>query len=81
MAKAVATGIRQYFYANPVANTYIATVVEAKRNQVKYKVVRGDTLSEIAQRYNTSISKLRAANGMSSKSILQIGQQLVIPAG
>ena len=81
MAKAIATGVRQYFYANPVANTYVATVVEAKRKQIKYEVVKGDTLSEISQRYGTSISKLRKANGMSSKSVLKIGQQLTIPAG
>ena len=81
MAKAIATGIRQYFYANPVANTYVATVVEAKRTQITYKVVRGDTLSGIAQRYNTTISALRKANAMSSKSVLKIGQKLTIPAG
>lgn len=81
MAQAIAKGVRQYFYANPVANTYVATVVEAKRKQIKYKVVKGDTLSEIAQRYDTSISKLRQANGMTTKSVLKIGQQLVIPAG
>jgi N-acetylmuramoyl-L-alanine amidase len=81
MAKAIATGIREYFYANPVANTYIATLVAAKRKQITYKVVKGDTLSEIAQRYNTSIGKLRAANAMDTRSVLQIGQQLVIPTG
>ena len=81
MAQAIAKGIRQYFYANPIANTYVATVVEAKRKQIKYKVVKGDTLSEIAQRYDTTITKLRQANGMTSKSVLKIGQQLVIPAG
>ena len=81
MAKAIATGVRQYFYANPVANTYVATLVEAKRKQIKYKVVKGDTLSEISQRYGTTISKLRKANGMNSKSVLKIGQQLTIPAG
>ncbi|MGB1346721.1 MAG: LysM peptidoglycan-binding domain-containing protein, partial [Pseudomonadales bacterium] len=81
MAKAIAAGIKEYYYANPVANTYIATLVAAKGQQITYKVVRGDTLSEIAQRYNTSISKLRTANKLNAKSVLQIGQLLVIPTG
>lgn len=81
MAKAIAAGIKEYYYANPVANTYIATLVAAKRQQITYKVVRGDTLSEIAQRYNTSISKLRTANKLDTRSVLQIGQLLVVPTG
>lgn len=43
-----------------------------------YRVRSGDTLSEIARRYGTTVSKLRSANGLSSNR-LRIGQELKIP--
>jgi murein DD-endopeptidase MepM/ murein hydrolase activator NlpD len=42
-----------------------------------YHVVRsGETLSHIAQRYHTSVSLLCKLNGLSTKSILRIGQKI-----
>lgn len=41
-----------------------------------YKVRSGDTLSEIASRHNTTVSKLCKLNGMSPKTTLQVGKQL-----
>lgn len=43
-----------------------------------HRVRSGDTLSEIARRYGTTVSKLRSANGLSSNR-LRIGQELKIP--
>lgn len=43
-----------------------------------YRVRSGDTLSEIARRYGTTVSKLRSANGLTSNR-LRIGQELKIP--
>jgi len=40
----------------------------------------GDTLGEIADRHNTTVSKLRAMNGMSSKDVVKAGQRLKVPA-
>ena len=42
-------------------------------------VKSGDTLSEISERYGTTVAKLRSANGLRS-SRLRVGQRLVIPA-
>lgn len=42
-------------------------------------VKSGDTLSEISERYGTTVAKLRAANGIRG-SRLRVGQRLVIPA-
>ncbi|OQA44616.1 MAG: putative peptidoglycan endopeptidase LytE precursor [Chloroflexi bacterium ADurb.Bin325] len=47
--------------------------------QVTYKVKSGDTLSAIAARYNIDWETLARANGLSSRSVLQVGQELKIP--
>ncbi len=44
----------------------------------EYVVASGDTLSEIAQRYQVSLSSLRRSNGLRSNTI-RIGQKLQIP--
>ncbi|MFI8481088.1 LysM peptidoglycan-binding domain-containing protein [Pseudomonas sp. NPDC078700] len=44
----------------------------------EYKVRRGDTLSSIANRYNTSISGIRELNKLSGNN-LRIGQNLSLP--
>jgi|TARA_B110001469_G_scaffold313_1_gene411 N-acetylmuramoyl-L-alanine amidase len=80
MANAIFKGLKSYFYSYPVANTYIASVVEAKRKLRSYKVVSGDTLSGIAQRFSTSVKRLQTANKMTSKSVLLVGKTLIIPA-
>jgi len=41
----------------------------------------GETLIDIAQRYNISLDALQAANGVLTPETLQIGQQLIIPIG
>ena len=81
MAKAIFNGLKSYFYSNPIANTYIASVVEAKRKLRSYKVVSGDTLSGIAQQFSTTVQRLQDANKMTSKSVLRTGKTLIIPAG
>ena len=43
---------------------------------ILYRVQRGDTLSEIAQRYSTSVRELMALNGLSSEHRIRIGQSL-----
>ena len=80
MAQAIFKGLKSYFYSHPLANTYVASVVEAKRRLRAYKVVSGDTLSGIAQRYSTSVKSLQTANKMTNKSILLVGKTLIIPA-
>ncbi|MDB4949088.1 MAG: LysM domain, partial [Gemmatimonadetes bacterium] len=45
-----------------------------------YRVRQGDTLWTIARRAGVSVAKLREANDLGSRSRLQPGQRLVIPA-
>jgi LysM repeat protein len=46
-----------------------------------HTVRSGDTLSRLAQKYNTTVEKLARANNISNPNLIQVGQQLVIPDG
>ncbi len=58
--------------ANAVANTTSTTTTT-----ITHKVVSGDSLSEIAQRYHVSMAKLKKLNGLKNNSI-RIGQVLTV---
>lgn len=72
LARAVFTGIREYFALNPPPGTHFS----AKRHVIS----KGETLSGIAQHYGVSTKRLRAVNAL-SQSHIQIGQVLTIPTG
>ncbi len=79
LANAVFAGIRTYFYANPPSETQIA--LNLRKNpprQVRHVIASGDTLSEIAARYDVSMSAIRTENHMSGNKV-RIGQTLRIP--
>jgi N-acetylmuramoyl-L-alanine amidase len=79
LAAAILGGIRNYFYTNPPPDTRIAMDIRRDpARQVKHVIARGDTLSEIAARYNTSAAAIRAANSLRNDNI-RIGQTLSIP--
>jgi len=46
---------------------------------MSYKVVSGDTLSEIAQRFGTTYQELACINGISNPDKIQVGQVLKLP--
>ena len=56
----------------------VALFVASPALAASHRVVRGDTLSEIAQRYGISLGSLRAANGISG-DLIRVGQVLDIP--
>ncbi|NNC56777.1 MAG: AMIN domain-containing protein [Woeseiaceae bacterium] len=79
LANAILAGIRNYFYTNPPPDTQIAANLRREpTRQVRHVITPGDTLSEIAQRYNVSTAAIRAANKLSNDKI-RIGQTLSIP--
>jgi N-acetylmuramoyl-L-alanine amidase len=79
LANAILAGIRNYFYTNPPPDTRIAMDTNrSNTEQVRHKIARGDTLSQIAERYNVSAAAIRAANQLNSDAI-RIGQTLSIP--
>lgn len=51
---------------------------EKKRPVTSYRVRSGDTLSEIADQFGTSTTRLRRSNGIRG-SIIRVGQTLVVP--
>jgi N-acetylmuramoyl-L-alanine amidase len=79
LADAILVGIRSYFYANPPPETQLALDLRQKpRKQVRYVIARGDTLSEIAERYAVSMSEIRTANNLAGNQV-RVGQTLQIP--
>lgn len=44
-----------------------------------YKVVRGDTLSQIAARYKLSVSEILVLNNLASANKIYVGQKLLLP--
>ena len=77
MADAIYEGIRAWFLEHPPADTMIAWLKQQRGRE--YVISRGDTLSEIAQRFNVTVASLRARNALSNNTI-RIGQKLIIPA-
>jgi N-acetylmuramoyl-L-alanine amidase len=69
LANAMMTGIRSYFKRNPPPG-YIA--------DQEHIVSRGDTLSNIAQRYRVSLAALKSTNKLTSNK-LTVGEVLRIP--
>jgi N-acetylmuramoyl-L-alanine amidase len=79
LANAILAGLRNYFYTNPPPDTLIASKLRREpARQVRHVISRGDTLSEIAERYNVSAAAIRAANKLSNDKI-RVGQTLSIP--
>lgn len=79
LANAILAGIRNYFFTNPPPDTQIAMDLRRKpTRQVRYVITRGDTISQIAERYNVSAAAIRRANKLSTDNI-RIGQTLNIP--
>ena len=52
--------------------------IDNNDNYIEYKVVKGDTLYAISNRYNVSVDSIKNLNGLTS-NILSIGQVLKIP--
>ena len=76
VAGAIAAGIQAYLLRHPPPGTLLASMEGG--GTLKYVIKRGDTLSEIAERYRVSVGGLRALNGIVGDRI-RIGQALRIP--
>ncbi len=73
LASSVFKGLKAFFRKNPPDGTQFASA-----NPRHYTIKSGDTLSEIASRFNVSISQLRKSNQIKGDRI-RVGQRLTIP--
>ncbi|MEM6484811.1 MAG: N-acetylmuramoyl-L-alanine amidase [Pseudomonadota bacterium] len=76
IAEAVYRGIVNWFRDHPPPGSLLA--YERDRGTRQYTIVRGDTLSEIALRFGTSVALLRQHNELPGNRIL-VGQKIRIP--
>ena len=64
--------------ARAVQNRVNEIALSRKQEKKTYIVAKGDTLSSIARRYNTTVEKLVKANGIPNKNRIVVGQELII---
>ena len=76
LARAIAKGVEQFLRANPPPGSLLASL----GGELRYTIVRGDTLSQIAQRYGVSSRSIKSHNGLKNDKI-RVGQVIVIPTG
>ena len=76
IAQAIFDGLVDYYSLRPPVGTSLAGSHD-KQKRI-YVIARGDTLGEIAQRYDTSVSKILRYNNLTSSSI-RVGQKISIP--
>lgn len=78
LANQLVSGVRQYFYQYPPAGSYVAWQKQNGGGETQYTIGSGDTLSEIAKRFNISVSRLQQHNGLDNH-VIKVGQVLRIP--
>ena len=74
-----------------IPTSYVPTVAEpatavgtgsaaSSSTTIRYRVRSGETLSELAGRYHTTVTRLRSLNAMGSREMLRAGQVIRVPA-
>lgn len=80
LSQAVFRGIDDYFSKTPPPGTLLAWQKRNGNQQAsQYRIQRGDTLSGVARRMQTTVSKLMQHNGLNNDRVM-VGQTLQIPA-
>ncbi len=79
LAGAVHRGIVEYFRTHAPPETHFArNPPPERRDPIRHVIARGETLSEIAERYRVSLRTLRQTNKLNG-DVIRIGQVLTIP--
>lgn len=76
IAQAILVGVKEYMRSSNQYNDFPTLQMASS----SHTIVRGETLSDIATRYNVSVATLRKTNQLSNDEI-RIGQVLQIPPG
>jgi N-acetylmuramoyl-L-alanine amidase len=79
IARAIFNGVQQYFSDTPPPGNYLAWEKDNRGLFEEYRIARGDTLSGIAVRSNTSLQKIKKINRMTSDKI-KVGQVIRVPS-
>lgn len=77
VAQAILQGIKAYCEKNPPEGTLIASKKAGK--PIVYFVKKGDSLTGVAKRYQSSLPALRELNNLKTDRLF-VGQQLLIPS-
>ena len=80
LAQGIGRGVMAYFFDAPPEGTLVAWQKANGVTPVSYTVRRGDSLSMIAQRFDTSMAELKQLNSLKSDGV-QIGQVIKLPGG
>lgn len=82
LAQSIYKGLKRYFNDHPVNTSASEAIVSTSKGQTqgsrKHKVKKGDSLSEIAEKYRVSASAIKKANNMKDNNVI-LGQTLTIP--
>lgn len=78
MARGIHRGIMAFVEASPPPGTLLAWRSNNDGHAIRYVIVKGDTLSQIAQRFRVSQRNLRKLNGLAT-DMIRTGQVLLIP--
>lgn len=78
LSRAIGQGIISYFDQHPPPGTYFALRKQQQRAQ-QHRIARGETLSEIAQRYRVDLTALMQYNRLDNTDLIRVGQVLRIP--
>lgn len=79
IARAMFAGVIDYFRDYSPPDSWVArNPPPVPTGPIRHVIARGETLSEIAERYRISLRELRRSNGLSGDRI-RIGQVLTIP--
>ena len=89
IARRYNTTVNQLLTWNKLSNANLIRVGQRLKVSVKttspplvqtvYTVKRGDTLSAIARKYNTTVSQLVNLNGIKNANAIRVGQKLLLP--
>ncbi|KAA1176439.1 AMIN domain-containing protein [Marinobacter salinexigens] len=82
LAKAIMSGVDEYFQKTPPPGTLLAWQKQQRRGSAsvsQYRIQRGDTLSGVARENETTVSELMQFNGLRDDRVM-VGQTIRIPA-
>ncbi len=78
LSRAISRGVIAYFDQHPPPGSYFAAR-KLLRQAAKHRIAQGETLSEIAQRYQVNMASLMRYNDLKNHHMIRVGQVLRIP--